>query len=63
MGIIKNMTAADSMEQLAKAKAKAEEFRKMFLESPKPAPKVTMTYEEAKARVAELRKKNESKTL
>lgn len=57
------MTAADSMEQLAKAKAQAEAYRKMFLESPKPAPKVTMTYEEAKARVAELRKKNESKTL
>lgn len=57
------MTAADSMEQLAKVKAQAEAYRKMFLESPKPAPKVTMTYEEAKARVAELRKKNESKTL
>ena len=58
MGIIKNMTAADSMEQLAKAKAQAEAFRNMFVNAPRPAPKTTMTYEEAKARVAELRKKN-----
>ena len=57
------MTAADSMEQLAKMKAKAEEFRNMFVNAPKPAPKVTMTYESAKALVAELRKKNENKTL
>ena len=58
MGIIKNMTAADSMEQLAKVKAKTEEFRNMFVNAPRPAPKVTMSYEEAKARVAELRNKN-----
>lgn len=63
MGIMKNMTAADPKDVVAKLKAKANEYRKMFLESPKPAPKVTMTYEEAKARVAELRKKNENKTL
>ena len=55
MGIIKNMTAADSMEQLAKMKAKAEEFRRMFVNAPRPAPKTTMTYEEAKAKVAALR--------
>lgn len=49
------MTAADSMEQLAKMKAKAEEFRNMFVNAPRPAPKTTMTYEEAKAKVAALR--------
>jgi hypothetical protein len=63
MGIMKKMTEADAQAALAKVKAQAEAYRKVFLESPKPAPKVTMTYEEAKARVAELRKKNESKTL
>lgn len=58
MGIMKNMTEADAQAALAKVKAQAEAFRNMFVNAPKPAPKVTMTYEEAKARVAELRKKN-----
>ena len=63
MGIMKNMTEADAQAALAKVKAQAEAFRKMFLDAPKPAPKVTMTYESAKALVAELRKKNENKTF
>ena len=42
-------------ESIAKMKAKAEEFRNMFVNAPRPAPKPTMTYEEAKAKVAALR--------
>ena len=58
-----DMTPENIEESIAKMKAKAEEFRNMFVNAPKPAPKVTMTYESAKALVAELRKKNENKTL
>ena len=53
-----DMTPEKIEESIAKMKAKAEEFRNMFVNAPRPAPKVTMTYEEAKARVAELRRKN-----
>ena len=50
-----DMTPENIEESIAKMKAKAEEFRRMFVNAPKPAPKVTMTYEEAKAKVAALR--------
>jgi hypothetical protein len=53
---MKKMTEADAQAALAKVKAQAEAYRKMFFDTPKPAPKVTMTYESAKALVAELRK-------
>lgn len=50
-----DMTPENIEESIAKMKAKAEEFRRMFVNAPRPAPKTTMTYEEAKAKVAALR--------
>ena len=50
-----DMTPESIEESIAKMKAKAEEFRRMFVNAPRPAPKTTMTYEEAKAKVAALR--------
>ena len=52
-----DMTPESIEESIAKMKAKAEEFRRMFVNAPRPAPKTTMTYEEAKAKVAALRRK------